>query len=326
MAEEEDTAQQDLKYTFWTKNPINCPVCGNAFKREEMLTGGGRLLAGKLTLELRRLYEPSKRFGDLIKPLIYPVTVCTACLFAAFREDFDKPDKKLIDKAHMNMDKRLANLARIFPGLDFNSSRVLEHGAMSYLLAVEGYSYFDKWVSPTMKKAIASIRAAWLFGDLETANPDMSQYGDLSNFFYKKALFFYQEVLERWQKGLESYDGVKHFGPDIDKNFGYDGVLYLIGFLTHKFATIEPDIMKRKTQLENAKRLISKMFGTGKISKDKPSDILNMTRDLYDEMTKEIDKLEVETGGSGNTGSGSTGSGTPGPEGGEPPEQDETAT
>ncbi|GEM_PF-55533 len=287
-------AGEDSKFTFFTKEPILCPVCGYSFKREEMLTGRGRLIAGKLTLELRRLYEPSKKFGDMIKPLIYPVTVCPSCLFAAIKEDFLKVDKKLIEKARENSERRKVNINKIFPGLDFNGSRKIEHGAASYLLAVEGYSYFDKWASPTLKKAISSLRAAWIFGDLENENPDKEQYGELSNFFYKKTLFFYNEALERWQKGFESYDGAKNFGPDLDKNWGYDGILYLIGYLTNKFSVLEKDILKRKTDLENAKRIISKMFGSGKVSKDKPTAILDMTRDLYDEMSQEIARLEEE--------------------------------
>ena len=259
-----------------------------------MFTGGGRLIAGKLTLELRRLYEPSKRFGDRIKPLIYPVTVCSECYFAALREDFATPDKKLVEQAKANSDKRKLNISRVFPNLDFNAERVLEHGAASYLLAVEGYSYFGKHLSPTLKKAVCSLRGAWLFSDLELQDPDKAQFGDLQNFFYKKALFFYQETLVRWQRGQESYDGVKHFGPDIDKNYGYDGVLYLVGYLTDKISMTEADPVKKKADLEGGRRIISKMFGSGKASKDKPSTLLEMTRELYEEMAAEINKLTEE--------------------------------
>jgi len=294
MAEENSSEPQVEKFTFWSKSPLQCPICGAQFKREEMFTGGGRLIAGKLTLELRRLYEPSKRFADRIRPLVYPVTVCPECYFAALREDFSTPDKKLLEQAKANSDKRKLNISRIFPGLDFNQERVLEHGAASYLLAVEGYSYFDKRHSPTLKKAVCSLRGAWLFGDLEIQNPDKTQFGDLQNFFYKKSLFFYQQTLERWQRGQESYDGVKHFGPDIDKNYGYDGVLYLVGYLTDKISMTETDIVKKKTDLEGGRRIISKMFGSGKASKDKPSALLDMTRELYEEMAAEINRLEEE--------------------------------
>lgn len=289
-------AEQDkaLKITFMSKDPIPCPVCKTKFYREEMLTGRGRLIAGKLTLELRRLYEPSKKYGT-IHPLIYPVTVCPNCYYAAWKEDFIKIDKKKIDIASQNTVKRQAHIQKIFGGLDFNQPRTLPHGAASFLLCVEGYSYFDKWASPTMKKAISSLRAAWLFNDLELENPDKSEFGDLQNFFYKKALFFYNEALERGQRGLESYDGIRHFGPDIDKNYGYEGMLYLIGFLTNKMSVYVKDPVEQMNQLETAKRVISKMFGSGKASKDKPSAILDMTRDLYDEMGERVKELAEET-------------------------------
>jgi len=285
------------KITFRSKKPLVCPVCGNEFYREEMFTGGGRLIAGKLTLELRRLYEPSKKYG-VVNPLLYPVTVCPQCLFASFKEDFTKINAKYIETAKSNTQRRHNNISKIFgKPLDFSLNRTLEHGAASYLLAVEGYSYFDKWASPTIKKAISSLRAAWLFGDLEIANPMQTQFGDVQNFFYKKALFFYNEAIERGQKGLESYDGVRNFGPDTDKNFGYEGLLYLIGYLTNKLSFYEKDIQKRKESLEIGKRVISKMFGSGKASKDKPSDILMMTRDLYDEMSESIKELEDKIAG-----------------------------
>jgi uncharacterized protein (DUF2225 family) len=290
----EEAELQNEKFSFITKEPIKCPVCEASFKREEMLTGRGRLIAGKLTLELRRLYEPSKKFGDRIKPLSYPVTVCPECYFAAYKEDFQLIDKKLIDTARQNGEKRKANVQRIFGGLDFNQERTLAHGAASCFLAVEGYSYFDKRYAPTFKKAVLSLRAAWLFGDLELEQPDKTQYGDLQNFFYKKALFFYRETMDRWQKGQESYDSIRHFGPDTDKNFGYEGVLYLVAYLTNKQAVFETDMVKKKAELETAKRTVSKMFGSGKASKDKPSAILDMTRDLYEEMTEEVKRIEEE--------------------------------
>lgn len=287
------------KITFRSKKPLECPVCGHEFYREEMFTGGGRLIAGKLTLELRRLYEPSKKYG-VVNPLIYPVTVCPQCLFAAFKDDFSKINAKYIETAKSNTQRRHNNINKIFrKPLDFSLNRTLEQGAASYLLAVEGYSYFDKWTSPTIKKAISSLRAAWLFGDLEIADPMQTQFGDVQNFFYKKALFFYNEAIERGQKGLESYDGIRNFGPDTDKNFGYEGLLYLIGFLTNKLSFYEKDIQKRKESLEIGKRVISKMFGSGKASKDKPSDILMMTRDLYDEMSELISDLENKIAGNG---------------------------
>ena len=51
--------------TFFSKNSITCPVCNNEFRREDMRTGRGRLIAGSLTKELRRLYEPTEKYGEV---------------------------------------------------------------------------------------------------------------------------------------------------------------------------------------------------------------------------------------------------------------------
>lgn len=280
-----------LRKTFYLKNDIKCSVCEESFRREEMLTGRGRLIAGDLTAELRRLYQPSKIYGTLI-PLIYPITVCPNCYFAAFKEDYQllKPDG--IEKVKAGESKRKSSIERIFPGINFNQERELIHGAASYLLAVECYTYFDKWVSPTTKQAIASIRAAWLFGDLETEDPTKEEYTSIQNLFYKKALQFYNLSIEKQQRAEESYDGITNFGPDTDSNFGYDGIIYLIGFLTMKMSYLEKDMEQKINKLEMAKRYISKMFGIGKTSKEKPGPLLDMTRDLYDELSAKINELQ----------------------------------
>jgi len=55
----------DQKITFQSKKEITCPVCEAVFRKEELRVGGGRLIAGKLTEELHRLYEPSKKYGEI---------------------------------------------------------------------------------------------------------------------------------------------------------------------------------------------------------------------------------------------------------------------
>ena len=43
-----------------------------------------------------------------------------------------------------------------------------------------------------------------------------------------------------------------------------------------------------------AKRYVSKMFGMGKTSKEKPGPLLDMTRDLYDELSAKIEELQEQ--------------------------------
>ncbi|MBU1076247.1 MAG: DUF2225 domain-containing protein [Spirochaetes bacterium] len=278
------------KVTFILKNDISCPVCGTDFKREELLTGRGRLIAGNITGELRRLYEPSKVYGK-VNPLLYPVTVCPNCFFSAFHEDFSKLKVDGVEKAKVSTEKRKGIIDRIFKNLDFKAERKTQHGAASYILAAECYDYFDKWSSPTIKKAISSLRAAWILSDLEVEDP-LADFGNLQNLFYKKALQYYIDVLIKQEKALESFDGIKHLGPDTDVNYGYDGVLYLIGSLTLKNSFFEKDSPEKITNLEKSKKVVSKMFGFGKVSKEKPSILLDMARDLYDELSRKIEELK----------------------------------
>lgn len=278
------------KTTFYLKNVITCPICYTKFKREELLTGRGRLIAGNITQELRRLYEPSKIYGK-VNPLLYPVTVCPACFYSVFHEDFMKIKSEGIEKAKANIQKRKSTIQRIFNNLDFNQERKTEHGAASYMLAAECYGYFDKWASPTIKKAISALRAAWILSDLEVEDP-LSDYGDLQNLFYKKALQYYIDVILKQERAEESFDGIKQLGPDTDVNYGYDGILYLVGSLTLKNSCFEKDSQEKIDNLEKAKKVVSKMFGFGKASKEKPSIILDLARDLYDELSTKIEELK----------------------------------
>jgi len=284
--------QKKKRITFFLKDEVVCPVCDTHFKREELLSGGGRLIAGGITKELRRLYEPSKVYGK-VNPLLYPVTVCPKCFLSAFHEDWKKLKPKGIEKLKETTAKRQGIINRVFPNLDFKQERETRHGAASYILAAECYEYFDKWVSPTVKRAICSLRAAWLFGDLEVEDP-MADYGNLQNLFYKKALQFYSDVLVKQQRAEESFDGIKSLGPDTDQNYGYDGILFLVGSLSYKLSYMEKHTAQTVENLEKAKRVLSKMFGFGKASKDKPSVIIDMSRDVYEEIAKKVEDLRKE--------------------------------
>ena len=61
-----------VSISFYSKTKVRCPVCKKEFQKEEMLTGSGRMIAGTLTDELRRNFEPSAKYGK-IYPLIYSI-------------------------------------------------------------------------------------------------------------------------------------------------------------------------------------------------------------------------------------------------------------
>ena len=281
--------EKELKITFYSKDPIRCPICDASFYREELLTGGGRLIAGPLSDELHRLYEPSAKYGD-IQPLTYAATVCPSCWFASSETDFPAVPQKCRGEIAADREARIADAEALFPNLDFSSPRSLSEGAAGQYLALRCYGYFPKDFSPTIKQGISALRAAWLFDELHKKRP-MDNFDWLSALFKRKARFLYREAILKEQEGAESLSGCKNFGPDTDKNYGYEGALYLLGLLELKYGTTE-DEERRKAFLGEAKRSIAKIFGFGRSSKAKPGPLLEKGRDLYDSINRELNETD----------------------------------
>jgi uncharacterized protein len=284
----------EQRLTFFQKRPTECPVCGAKHYREELLSGGGRLIAAALTDELRRAYEPSKKYGD-VHPLVYAVTVCPVCFFAAWPADFPHLPEDSLHQAEVHADERRDSLALILPELDFASPRGLREGMASYFLAVACYPFFDRRSNPTFKAGLAALRAAWLLNDLHGREPGEG-WDELARSFYRSARDHYLLTLEREQKGQEALDQSLQLGPDLDKNYGYDGVIYLAGYLDWKHGDAS-DPASRVKSLEFAKRMIAKVFGMGRATKAKPSVILDKAHDVYAAIGAEIDRLKA--GGAG---------------------------
>ena len=277
-----------LKVSYYQKNPTVCPVCGESFYKEEMLSGGGRLIAKNITDELRRVYEPGRKGVD-VNPLLYPVTVCPACLYAAYQEDFPHVKNELIPAAYSQRNKRKEDIAAIFPDTDFKKPRNLMSGAGSYILSIGSYSFHAKEKAPSFKKALSSLRGAWTFDDLHKKYPSRN-YDRIRMLLYRKAMVYYERTIDFAQNGRERIDAVKHFGPDLDKNYGFQGVLFMFTLLLFKYGD-QGDENLRLAQLQSAKRIISRVFGTGKSSKSKPSLVLDLAKDLYDKIGAKVEEL-----------------------------------
>jgi uncharacterized protein (DUF2225 family) len=281
--------EKEAKISFESKEQYACPVCQTPFHREELLSGSGRLIAGALTDELHRLYEPSAKYGD-VYPLAYQATVCPECWYASADKDFGLipvPSRKNVVS---DRERRIAETLKIFPDLNFRTNRYLETGTASQYLVLRCYDFFPKEFSPTIKQGIASLRAGWLFDEMNKKNPNQN-YDWLATLFKKKALFFYNEAILREQKGKETLSGIKNFGPDTDKNYGYEGALYLSALLKFKYGYLEnPEL--RPPALREAKRTIAKILGVGKSSKAKPGPLLEHARSLYENISKELNEAD----------------------------------
>jgi uncharacterized protein (DUF2225 family) len=280
---------RELKISFLSKEEYHCPVCETAFHREELLSGSGRLIAGAITDELHRLYEPSAKYG-VIYPLAYPATVCPECWFASVDKDFSNLPSQSRQRVLDTREKRFKETRLIFPSANFTRSRDLVNGAASWYLTLMCYDYYDKEFSPTIKQAIAAIRAGWLLEDLNGVYPGY-HYDWLALLFKKKAQFLYNEAVVREQTGKETLSGIKNFGPDTDKNYAYEGALYLSALLRLKYGSRD-NAEQRIESLSFAKRTIAKIFGLGKSSKSKPGPLLEHARELYENIGREINETD----------------------------------
>jgi uncharacterized protein (DUF2225 family) len=280
---------RELKISFLSKEEYQCPVCSTTFHREELLSGGGRLIAGEITDELHRLYEPSAKYGD-VYPLIYTATVCPQCWFASMDKDFFNVPVSVKEQIRDERNERIKEVGKILPFVDFTRPRELVDGAVAQYLVLRCYDYFTPDFSPTIKQGITSLRAAWLFDELHKKHPD-NNYDWLAILFKKKALFFYSEGILREQTGKETLSGIKIFGPDTDKNYAYEGALYLSALLQLKYGPRD-NSEKRVELLGEAKRTIARIFGLGKSSKNKPGPLLEHARNLYDTINKELNETD----------------------------------
>ena len=283
--------EREAKVSFQSKEEYTCPVCETVFHREELHSGSGRLIAGNLTDELHRLYEPSLRYGEVF-PLIYQATVCPECWFAA-ADNKDFSDFSRVEGAQAADDKerRMADTRLIFPETDFNNPRDLISGAASQYLVIRCCEYFPKEFSPTIKQGIASLRTGWLLDEIDKKLPGQ-HYDWLAVLFKKKAQYLYNEAIRREQAGKETLSGLKIFGPDTDKNYAYEGALYLSALLRYKYG-FQDNPQLRSQSLDEAKRTIAKIFGIGKSSKAKPGPLLEHARNLYDSISKELNETDV---------------------------------
>jgi uncharacterized protein (DUF2225 family) len=281
--------EKGRKITFISKEPIVCPVCETSFNREELFSG--RVNAGDLTDELHRTYLPTHNYGE-VHPLVYELTVCPSCWYSAFKTDFPGIPSKAAVILKDETAARVEGAQRVFDKADFNSPRSLMEGAASYYLAMSCYERLPKEYSPVIKQGISALRSAWLCGYLDGKDPGKN-YAYVARLLYGKARFLYRHAVELEQKGKEQLTTVKWLGPDTDKNYGFEGVLYLSSIFELKYGPRE-DEAKRMEILDASKRTIAKMFGIGRKSKSNPGPLVDKVRDLYDALKKELHQDDEE--------------------------------
>ena len=285
-------ASKSKPLSYRAKEETICPVCNFKYNKEILHSGGGRLIAGKLTSDLRRTYELNKKFGK-VYPMAYQILTCPQCFYSSFPNDFTNLKPEEIQQIKMASVARRSGIEKITGPLDFNEDRNLVLGAASYILAIDCYQLRGIQIAPTPKRAICSIRAAWLFKDMDEEFPKMG-FDKISDFLYAKSVKYYYATLEIMSNGSEPHDQfINLLGPDTDNNWGFDGVVYLNGYLTHKYLHLLAKTDEEKIEyLGRSKRFLGKLYGMGKASKSKPSVIIDMSKDLYDLIATDLAKLQ----------------------------------
>jgi len=276
--------------TYKAKKKISCPICRNRFQREELLTGGGRMNAGELTDELHRIYLPTQKYKD-VHPLIYPVSVCPSCWYAAYPRDFDTPKEEEHSQLESRIEERKRITQPLFKDLNFGRNRRLEEGAASHFLAALCYEYRSPITAPTFLRGLSFLRAGWLTTYLDKQKVG-ENYDFLSKIFLRKAAFFYSETLEQERNGKENIEGIRHHGPDLDNNFGFSGVLYLVGVLQLKYGQRE-NRASRIFALKQARTEVSRIVGIGLSTKAKPSALLDLGRKLHKSIKFELESYDA---------------------------------
>jgi len=280
---------KDRKVTFYAKEATRCPVCDASFHREELFSG--RVSADEMTDELHRTYKPLNAFGE-VHPLVYELETCPSCFYSAFKQDFMPAGTKFSSELRDRIETRTEEAAKVFTPLDYQSPRSLLSGAASYYLALHSYELFSKEFAPTIKCAISSVRAAWLCHDLHAKAPN-DNWDYVAGLFYRKARFYYKAAIELEQTGKEPYSSQRYLGPDTDKNYGHEGVLYMAAILELKYGPTD-DQAARHERLKAAKVSVARMFGFGKKNKSKPGPLLDKARDLYERLKTELQEGDDE--------------------------------
>ncbi len=277
--------------TFFMSKGMPCPVCNHDVYPEELRQGRSRINAGELRDDLFRNYIPDKDSGEVF-PFLYSVGVCSQCLFAGFWNDFKKIHKKNVAALATSEAKndRINALGLLYKKIpDFTARKSLLNGFAAYVLALETYEKFRENDAPNIRQAICSLRLAWLARILLEHG-----YGEeCKNFikmFYKKALFFYTQAIQRDTSGYEPLHVVTFLGPDVDKDYGYDGVVYMRAWLELHYGD-KTCALERQNMLNTLRNSLSKVFGFGRSSKEKPSVLLNTARKTFEAVEAEIAEL-----------------------------------
>lgn len=277
----------EVKNSYFEKKSTTCPCCGIDFFRENYFSGSNRFIAKDLSLDLRRQYQPTERYG-YIYPLIYCVVVCPECFYADFPETFnfvnEEEKKDLLKHQFVALEKIKEMLLIESESVDFSQHRGLKEGIISYFLTISyiNNKFHENSNDGLFKKGLSAIRCAWCLEDLMIIDPTNKEYwNSLRNYFYFLAYKVYDSLIEIISKSSSVFQKMQWLGPDLDFNFGMDGVFYLAGYLGYAhYEHIEDKEVFKKKMIDYSK-CFSRIFGKGKASTDKTRPLLLHAEEMY---------------------------------------------
>ena len=230
--------------SFFRKDELICPSCEKDIPQEDIRTGSGRLDAGELRNDLHRLYISTKEHGS-VYPIIYGIYTCNNCYYSLLKYDMGKLSQKSIENISTQdaVAERKESLKHLFKDIpDFSTNKTLVSAVAAYLLTVQTYNQCNVSDVPTIRMAICALRAAWLCGHIKDFCDD--EFVDsLTSILYKKSLFLYNKAMDLALSGDEDLLSTT-LGPDIDKDYRYDGVVYIQAWLLFHYG-ISPNRDKR---------------------------------------------------------------------------------
>ncbi len=280
--------------SFFHKDPFTCMVCKEKNYKEELRTGRGRIDAGKLDLDLHRHYIGTEEYGTVL-PILYNVVSCNFCYFSYLvSDDLSRVKQRTImalkkEEAREERISLLKGIIKEIPNFSFKRNIVM--GLAAYILAIASYNRFLKEESPTLRLAIVTLRCAWICKLMHSFGYEGTE--QLMKIFYRKAAFLYQKSMDMMEKGEEDYRDMKTYGPDTDRDYGFDGFVYMNAWLQFHYGEIQERELREKA-LMKIRSTLSRVFGFGKSTKEKPSALLWQARDTFDLVEQELKEIQSE--------------------------------
>ena len=229
-------------------------------------------------------------FGE-VHPLVYDVTVCPSCFYAALRSDFSAVPQKTLATLEAETAARVSpgpeRLSRVWtsraPGVSWR-----ERPATTWRFSAT--SVFPRtFLRPS--RAPCAACAPRGCAAISTRRRPNENFDYLALVFYRKARVLYRGAIDREQSGKEPIGAAKWMGPGHGQELRVSKASFTCrGCWSSSTATGEIRDLPGEPSWTSRKRTIAKMFGLGKRSKAKPGPLLDKARDLYERLKAELNQ------------------------------------